>query len=151
MDLSGTRDIFPHSGTVPGNPGQLVNLLWTGSHLWNSVPIPILPDSLSLPDVPVCFPSTRARQADSTVLAWTCCFGAGWCLSLSLSWVRVSQSVISMTNFKRSKKVDLTIFEKWRTGTAFRCFPAYLYEMPFRCIPVHFEHWLEVNTNLGYT
>src|SRR6218665_567381 len=27
MDLAGTQDIFPHSGTVPGNPGQLVTLL----------------------------------------------------------------------------------------------------------------------------
>jgi len=26
MDLAGTRDIFAHSGTVPGNPGQLVTL-----------------------------------------------------------------------------------------------------------------------------
>src|SRR6218665_461042 len=27
MNLAGTRDIFSHSGTVPGNPGQLVTLL----------------------------------------------------------------------------------------------------------------------------
>jgi len=26
MDLTGTRDIFSHSGTVPGSPGQLVTL-----------------------------------------------------------------------------------------------------------------------------
>jgi len=26
MDLAGTRDIFPHSGTVPGNPGHMVTL-----------------------------------------------------------------------------------------------------------------------------
>ena len=26
MDLAGTRDILSHSGTVPGNPGQLVTL-----------------------------------------------------------------------------------------------------------------------------
>jgi len=29
MNLVGTRDIFSHSGAVPGNPGQLVTLLYT--------------------------------------------------------------------------------------------------------------------------
>jgi len=28
MNLAGTRDIFSHSRTVPGNPGQLVTLVW---------------------------------------------------------------------------------------------------------------------------
>ena len=50
--------------------------------------------------------STRARQEDSTC-AWTGCFEAGW--RLSLSCVRVSQSVglISLTNFRRRKKVTI--------------------------------------------
>jgi len=30
MDLAGKRDILFHSGTVPGNPGQLVTLFYVG-------------------------------------------------------------------------------------------------------------------------
>ena len=77
--------------------------------LWNSVPSP---DSLSLPDVPLAFP-LYTREAGRQTLqscAWAGCFGAGWCLSLPLSCVRVSQSVISITNFIRSEKA--TIFDK---------------------------------------
>jgi len=31
MDLAGTQDILSHSGTVPGNPGQLITLVGSAS------------------------------------------------------------------------------------------------------------------------
>src|SRR6218665_1977458 len=97
---------------------------WTDSRLWNSFCGILCPPQTPSPFQTSPLLSLYTREAGRQTLqscAWAGCFGAGWCLSLSLSCVRVSQSVISITNFIRSEKQKfLTNDEPERRSGAFQ-------------------------------
>src|SRR6218665_1842239 len=93
MDLAGTRGIFTHSGTVPGNPGQLLTLLLPASRVSHFEDKTIgdlqqiyligghaaLPDGSASPDSyrssdnRQCFHALKAREACVLLLCYTAC------------------------------------------------------------------------------